>query len=530
MPQSLLATCDCMAILIEDHGVVDYGDAHARQLRLVEEKRSGQQDRDLFMLVEHPPVFTIGRNGSTTHLTVAETTLQERGIDLIRVERGGEITYHGPGQLVCYPIVNLKAAGLRVAEFTFQLEEIMIQVAAHYGVEAGRDPRNHGIWVGGRKLGSVGIAIKHGITFHGLALNVNCDLAPFSMITPCGLAGVAMTSVAKEAGKHIAMQEVKDRFIGVAGSVFAQSTIVRPVTGETGADNQPAVARSAKPKWLKKPLPASPRYEQTRKLVRDNRLHTVCREARCPNQFECFGEGTATFLIMGDRCTRNCRFCAVDHGPITRLDPDEPNRVADAAARMGLEYVVVTSVTRDDLADGGAAHFAATINALHERCSDIEVEVLIPDLKGNSEALTLICEAAPAVLNHNIETVARLYDTVRPEADYRRSLELIGWVSHHYLDIVTKSGIMVGLGETEEELRQTLKDLRRAGCDILTVGQYLQPTTNHHVVEQFYPPEWFEELSRQAEELGFGGVAAGVHVRSSYQAARLYRRAGANVR
>ena len=259
-----------------------------------------------------------------------------------------------------------------------------------------------------------------------------------------------------------------------------------------------------------------------RNLIRKGRLHTVCQEAACPNQFECFSSHTATFLIMGDRCTRNCRFCNIEVGVQAPLDPGEPERVAAAAAEMGLRYVVVTSVTRDDLPDGGAAHFAATIAALRHKIDGVKVEVLIPDLQGDEEALATVLAARPDVLNHNVETVPRLYPTARPQADYRRSLALLERVARHPSGIPPKSGLMLGLGETGPEVKATLADIHAAGCRILTLGQYLQPTKAHLPVECYVPPETFDELADFAREMGFTQVASGPFVRSSYHAREVF--------
>lgn len=282
--------------------------------------------------------------------------------------------------------------------------------------------------------------------------------------------------------------------------------------------------RVGKPKWLKRSLPTGPEYEKMRQLLKNNHLHTVCQEAQCPNQFECFSEGTATFMILGERCTRNCRFCAVSHKPLTPPDPEEPRRVAEAVELLQLRYVVVTSVTRDDQEDGGAAIFAETIKGVREKRAKTLVEVLIPDLQGSREALKTVVDAAPDVLNHNIETVARLYPAVRPEAIYRRSLELFRNVKEINPLQVTKSGIMLGLGETRDELFETWDDLLEAGCDILTMGQYLQPSREHLSVDRFVPPEEFDELAELANSRGFAGVASGPFVRSSYQAEKLFRK------
>ncbi|MGD2187915.1 MAG: lipoyl synthase [Desulfobacterales bacterium] len=281
-----------------------------------------------------------------------------------------------------------------------------------------------------------------------------------------------------------------------------------------------------KPPWLKKRLPTGPQYEKVRELIGKDRLHTVCQEAKCPNMWECFSQQTATFLIMGSRCTRNCRFCSVAQGPAGPPDPAEPARVAEAARQMGLSYIVITSVTRDDLADGGALFFAKTIEAVHCRIPSAKVEVLIPDFQGNPQALQTVLNARPDVLNHNIETVPRLYSIVRPQARYRRSLQLLSRVQKYAPGLPTKSGLMLGLGESSAEIHSTLKDLIDAGCRILTIGQYLQPSKAHLPVSRFVPPEEFEKWKSGALEMGFSEVASGPFVRSSYHARELYQAVG----
>jgi lipoyl synthase len=284
------------------------------------------------------------------------------------------------------------------------------------------------------------------------------------------------------------------------------------------ADAAPKRPAARKPDWLKRRLPAGEAFNQVRALIEAGKLHTVCQEAKCPNIWECYSHRTATFLIMGERCTRNCRFCSVAAGPPGPLDPQEPARVAEAVAGMGLNYVVVTSVTRDDLTDGGAAHFAATIHAIRRRVPGVEIEVLIPDFQGDPAALKTVLHARPDVLNHNIETVPRLYPRVRPQADYRRSLELLRRAGQIAPGTLTKSGLMLGLGERPEETRQALADLRAVGCRILTLGQYLQPSPEHLPVEAYVPPEDFERWRTAALDMGFSEVASAPFVRSSYHA------------
>ncbi|MDA8135804.1 MAG: lipoyl synthase [Desulfobacteraceae bacterium] len=285
--------------------------------------------------------------------------------------------------------------------------------------------------------------------------------------------------------------------------------------------NPEKMIKTGKPAWLKKSLPKGGDYQRVRNLLSKAGLHTVCKEAGCPNMFECFSKDTATFMILGSECTRNCRFCNITNNTPSPVDPGEPLRVAKAALDLKLNYIVVTSVTRDDLNDGGASHFAATLRAIRSLAAHARIEVLIPDFKGDREALKTVLAAKPDVLNHNIETVAALYPRVRPEAIYERSLSLLQAAKSMDPALPVKSGIMVGLGETPEELEETLKDLFAHGCDIITLGQYLQPTPNHLRVERYYSPEEFIALEKLARSMGFQKIAAGPFVRSSYQAHEL---------
>lgn len=280
---------------------------------------------------------------------------------------------------------------------------------------------------------------------------------------------------------------------------------------------------SPKPPWLRRRLPSGPAYEQMRRFLADRGLHTVCQEARCPNIWECFSKKTATFLILGNRCTRNCRFCAVGRGTPLPPDPGEPSRVADAVKETGLDYAVITSVTRDDIGDGGAGLFADTIKILKREMPEIGVEVLTPDFRGDLNALNRVISTGPDVFNHNIETVPRLYASARPQADYQRSLDVLKAARHQNPGITTKSGIMAGLGEEEKELEEVFEDLLAAGCSILTIGQYLQPALDSLTVKRFIPPEEFREMKTKALAMGFAAVESGPFVRSSYNAKELFR-------
>ncbi len=272
------------------------------------------------------------------------------------------------------------------------------------------------------------------------------------------------------------------------------------------------------PGWLKRPMVKGQVCAQVVGVLEEYRLATVCSSAMCPNRGECYGHGTATFMIMGEVCTRNCQFCAVSHGAVAALEEDEPERLAAAVEKLGLKYVVITSVTRDDLADGGAGHFARVIRAVRGRVPRVKIEVLTPDFKGRRASLDAVYEAGPDVFNHNIETTRRLTPEIRSGADYDCSLGVLGYMAGRPGHPVVKSGFMLGLGEREEEIGEMLGDLRGAGVEMITIGQYLQPGKANRPVHKYYPPEEFEQIRRQAEAMGFGHVAAGPFVRSSYHA------------
>ena len=281
----------------------------------------------------------------------------------------------------------------------------------------------------------------------------------------------------------------------------------------SGSPNAPL----RKPAWLRRPLASDRRFFTTSALLNEQGLSTVCKEANCPNRQECFSSGTATFLILGETCTRNCRFCNIHPGQTSAPDPTEPQRVAQAAVTLGLRHVVVTSVTRDDLADGGSAQFASVITALRQALPDSSVEVLIPDFQGNADALRTVMDAKPHIINHNVETHPALYAQVRPQADYEQSLELLRRVND--CGMTAKSGLMVGLGETDAQVLEVIRDLHTVGCSIVTIGQYLPPTSQHHKLDRYVTPEQFDEYAAYGKALGLRHVFSGPLVRSSYHAA-----------
>ncbi len=279
------------------------------------------------------------------------------------------------------------------------------------------------------------------------------------------------------------------------------------------------------PPWFKHKMPDPKVMTSMESLLHGLSLHTICESALCPNMGSCFSHGTATFLILGDVCTRNCTFCAVNKNAPHPLDEKEPQHVAEAVEKLGLKHIVITSVTRDDLPDGGAAHFAKTITLLKEKDENLTIEVLIPDFAGSLKSLKTVVTAQPEIINHNVETVPRLYPEVRPMADFQRSVKLLGQAKELDSTIVTKSGVMVGLGETRDELIEAMGELRKVNCDLLTIGQYLQPSAQHHPVVRYVPPEEFQEYERIGKELGFSDIASAPLVRSSYRAGELYERA-----
>jgi lipoic acid synthetase len=521
-------------------GRVPYRDAHALQRALF---RRGTDDH--LLLLEHPHVFTLGVRGREEHVLVDP---QSVGAEMVRADRGGDVTYHGPGQLVGYPVRSVVTAPGSVPAYVRSIEQLVIDTLADLGLPgAGRLEGYPGVWVdpGGsaaRKICAIGVRVSRGRSMHGFALNVDPDMSMFSHIVPCGIADKAVTSLAGE-GISATMVEVVDAVAGRAERCWAtpggaerqdvtwrltRSDLSAFTRGHSSARRQLRLAEAGvdpngavrleerKPPWLRVKARMGPEYLSLRRTMRSLDLVTVCEEAGCPNIYECWADGTATFMINGERCTRACGFCLVDTRRPLPPDPDEPERVAAAVGRLGLAHAVVTAVARDDLDDGGAAGFVATIEAIHRRCPDTAVEVLIPDCKGDPRALGAIYSARPEVLNHNLETVARLQRAVRPSASYARSLAVLGRAKE--AGLLTKSGLILGMGETEAEVLGALADLRAVGVDIVTLGQYLRPTAAHLPVARWWKPEEFDRLRRAGEALGFARLEASPLTRSSYHA------------
>lgn len=505
-----------------DLGRLDYASALERQEKELESVYAGGVEK--LLLVEHPPVYTIGRGGDEANLLGAP---QRLGVPLFRISRGGDATFHGPGQVVAYPILSLDREGRDLHRYLRRLEEVVIRTLAAFGIAGARIEKKTGVWVGRRKIASIGVGVRRWVTWHGLALNVDPELDYFRAIVACGLDGIEVTSMARELLREVRLAAVRARLVEEFAAVFAVS-VEAPPRGAAPKRGRPYAARISqadpgvsgerKPSWLRARVPAGATYFQTRSILADLRLTTVCQEALCPNIGECWAHSTATFMLMGESCTRSCGFCAVKHGATERIDPLEPVRVAAAAARLGLKHVVVTSVNRDDLPDGGAGHFAATARAIKERVRDCAVELLVPDFQGDEQALRTVVDSPVDVLDHNTETVPRLYPTVRPGSKYERSLELMARAKRMRSDLLVKSGVMAGLGETDEELLAVFADLRAASCDIITVGQYLRPTKEHLPMRRFVTPDEFAALRDRALAMGFHHVEAGPLVRSSYHA------------
>ncbi|MEZ5243801.1 MAG: lipoyl synthase [Acidimicrobiales bacterium] len=550
-------------------GRVAYRDALALQRALNVDRH------DHLLLLEHPHTITMSRRTPAEHLLLDTAAVEALGAEVMETDRGGDITYHGPGQLVGYPILTLpgrRGGGMAdTAAYVEGLEQVLIDVLSELGVTAARLPRCTGVWIDAdglrpRKIAAIGVRITRARTMHGFALNVDPDMGWFERIVPCGITDKGVTSLAAE-GVDVSMQDVTDLVAAAMARRFAPDRPVdradvawrvadrdlAPFTRGEGAGtpvgregvghgdesfearadgtsvrllgrleeagattHDPVRLRARKPEWMRVPLDTGPEYRRIKATMRELDLVTVCEEAGCPNISECWNDGTATFMILGERCTRACGFCLVDTRKPAPADDDEPARVAEAVARMGLRHAVVTMVARDDLDDGGAAAVAATVAAVRERNPDCRVETLVSDLKGDDAALDLLFAARPDVVNHNIETVARLQRAVRPSAGYARSLSVLARAKA--AGLTTKSSIIVGMGETSPEVEQTLADLAAVATDIVTIGQYLRPTSHHLPVSRWWEPAQFDEWKRVGEAMGIGHVESSPLTRSSYHA------------
>jgi len=500
-----------------DLGKADYKPVWQLQKNLQNLRIRGQV-ADSFILVEHPPTITLGKDSGLDHILAGEEWLAAHEFQVFQIERGGDVTYHGPGQLVGYPILDLHKYNKDVHLLVNKLEEMLINTLSAFGVKAERRVGFPGVWVGEKKIASIGLGVNHWVTIHGFALNVNPDLSQFKTIVPCGLPGVQMTSLAEELNRSISIFEVKNRVIEEMCALFqweirALSQEVEILLAADGLE-----AKAFRPSWLSVQAPSAGVIEEMEGVLAKGRLHTVCEGARCPNAGECFALGTASFMILGDVCTRGCRFCSVSKGIPCPTEPAEAEAVAETVKTLNLKHAVITSVTRDDLPDGGAGEFARVVRALRQKTPQTSIELLIPDLGGSVQALATIVAAKPEVIGHNIETVPELYPRVQPGANYERSLKVLADVKRLDPAIKTKSALMVGFGEKTQEVCRVMEDLRRVGCDYLTIGQYLQPTPKHLPVMGYISPDMFAWYREQALDRGFERVECGPLVRSSYHA------------
>ncbi len=515
-------------------GRVRYRDALAVQQQVHALAATQQTQQDHLLLLEHHPVYTLGVRADLTNLL---EPAEEIGAEVVRADRGGDITFHGPGQLVGYPLLHLpgkRGGGMAdTAAYVRSVEDVLMAVCNDLGLpDVGRLDRYPGVWVepdgpSPRKVAAIGVKLTLSRTMHGFALNVDPNLDYFARIVPCGIAEYGVTSLAAE-GISVPMADVVERVVARSAEQWAAGPVDRADVswpGEQMAELSPfskgagpgeVSATGRKPEWMRVPLETGPKYWHLKSLMRNGSLTTVCEEAGCPNVFECWNEGTATIMINGERCTRACGFCLVDTQRPEATDPEEPVRVAEAVAEMGLAHAVITAVARDDLSDHGAGAFAATVAAIRDLNPGTAVEVLIPDCRGDEVALSTIFGAFPDVLNHNIETVARLQRRVRPSASYARSLSVLARAKKARL--TTKSSIIVGLGETDDEVDGCLADLSAVGCDIVTIGQYLRPTSHHLAVERWVEPATFERWREVGSSLGIGHVESSPLTRSSHHA------------
>jgi lipoic acid synthetase len=573
-----------MTLRIRWLGRVPYREAWALQRAM-----HASSPDDHLLLLEHPHVYTLGKRADMRHVLVPPGDV---GAELVRADRGGDVTYHGPGQLVGYPIVSLpgkrggekfrpeaertrgraRAARSEAARagdtvpsagadrrrhladtvaYVRSVEQLVIDALADLGLaKVGRLREYPGVWVdpdgaNPRKVAAIGVRLTRGRSMHGFALNVAPDMRYWGYIVPCGIPDKQVTSLADE-GIDVAMRDVVDAVAARAAVLWGKGA---------GADRQDVVWRHSpddlsafsrgegpgetvpvrlrgrltqagvteglqiatrKPEWLRSTFRTAPGYLRLKHTMRDLGLVTVCEEAGCPNIFECWADGTATFMINGERCTRACGFCMVDTRHPEALDLTEPERVAEAVERMGLGFAVVTAVARDDLEDGGAGAFAETIRAIRRRTPGVQVEVLVPDCKGDDASLATIVEARPDVFNHNVETVPRLQRAVRPSAGYARSLSVLARAKE--AGLATKSGLIVGMGESDDEVVATLADLRAVGVDIVTIGQYLRPTTHHLPVARWVEPATFDRYREVGEAIGIPHLESSPLTRSSYHA------------
>jgi len=512
-----------MSLSICDFGLADYREVLQEQLQLHRQRCEGKVP-DTVLIAEHQPVITLGARQSANKLLASLGDLKRNNIDIVETRRGGGATAHNPGQLVFYPILNLSDLGLGISEYIRKLEEIGIGLLEQLDIRAERRKGLPGLWVADdnkmvkenpatRKIASIGVRVSKSVTYHGMAINIQNDLSIFDYLIPCGLDGIEMTSVLKETGKGHSMSQVKEKLSLLLTRHFSTNKPQFTIHDSRATIHKP----QRLPPWLKRPLLAGETYNKISQVLTSLGLETICHNANCPNRGECWGRGTATVLILGNVCTRNCEFCSVSTGKPKPPDLSEPQRLSKMVKLMGLKYLVITSVCRDDLPDGGAGHFRNCIKKIREENPGVKFEILTPDFCNcQKQAIEILADALPFVFGHNVETVPNLYRKVRAGGNYECSLNLLEIAKKSYDCIQTKSSIMLGLGETDAEVEEVLRDLRGVGCDRIVIGQYLKPSKNSLEVVEYIRPEKFEWWKQKAIALGFSWVISAPFARSSY--------------
>lgn len=526
-------------------GNLPYSEALILQKGLKESVAGEHNPYDYLLLLEHNNVITIGRTGDTNNLLLDSEELEKKGIEFFETDRGGDITFHGKGQLIGYPIMRLQDPK-KVIPFVRSLEQTIVKTLDSFGIEAFSKEDDTGVWTSEGKIASIGVKVSKWTTYHGFALNIFDKLEGFDFINPCGNQEEKIASV-HTFNTEISFDDVVNKItetftaefgyedVGIQMSqftptqlkkhkkheidemldkgVFQKNNNLVPITIKGLLPNEPE-----RPEWMKVKANLGKDYRDLKSLISEKKLNTVCEEASCPNIYECWSMGTATFMIMGDTCTRACGFCDVNTGKPNDLDDLEPLRVAESVLTMKLTHAVITSVNRDDLPDGGSNFFAQTINEVKRLNPSTSVEVLIPDFKGDKGAIDNIIEASPEVLNHNLETVPRLQREIRTAASYGRSLSLLQYAKESAFLGKTKTGLIVGMGEEFEEVIAVLEDLSQINVDIVTIGQYLRPTAKHRPIHRYVDKEEFIKYKSIGESFGIPHIESGPLVRSSYHA------------
>ncbi|MDA7850727.1 lipoyl synthase [Acidimicrobiaceae bacterium] len=526
-------------------GNLPYSEALILQKGLKESVAGENNPYDYLLLLEHNNVITIGRTGDTKNLLLDSDELEKKGIEFFETDRGGDITFHGKGQLIGYPIMRLQDPK-KVIPFVRSLEQTIIKTLSSFGIEAFSKEDDTGVWTTEGKIASIGVKVSKWTTYHGFALNIFDKLEGFDFINPCGNQEEKVASVHTfntDISFDDVVNKITETFVAEFGykdvgiqmsqftptqlkkhkkheidemldkGVFQKNNNLVPITIKGLLPNEPE-----RPEWMKVKANLGKDYRDLKNLISVKKLNTVCEEASCPNIYECWSMGTATFMIMGDTCTRACGFCDVNTGKPNDLDELEPLRVAESVLTMELTHAVITSVNRDDLPDGGSNFFAQTINEVKRLNPSTSVEVLIPDFKGDKGAIDNIIEASPEVLNHNLETVPRLQREIRTAASYGRSLSLLQYAKESAFLGKTKTGLIVGMGEEFEEVIAVLEDLSQINVDIVTIGQYLRPTAKHRPIHRYVDKEEFIKYKSIGESFGIPHIESGPLVRSSYHA------------